>query len=138
MESLFRSPRHATPTNLGPLPVGVVWFGATGAVVASMRGIFYHNDKWDSSYNYWHISRPFLGAVTGSVGALLYLVSLHLGSSSPITVNRATFYAVAFVLGFADIAFVELLRNVTDVIIKPGQKTSPTSQQKTPVEKPPT
>lgn len=130
--------RQAIPTNLGQLPVGVVWFGATGAVVASMRGIFFQNERWDGSYNYWHISRPFLGAITGSVGALLYLVSLHLGSSSPITVNHATFYAVAFVLGFADRAFMELLGSVTDMIIKPGQKTPTASPPTAPESLPPT
>ncbi len=116
--------KHAVPTALGPLPVGVVWFGATGAVIASLRGIFYYNDKWDSSFNYWHYSRPMFGAVTGSIGALLYWVSLSLGNASPVKVDRATFYVVAFLLGFADKAFIELLKNVTDVVIKPAQKTS--------------
>jgi hypothetical protein len=31
------------------------------------------------------------------------------------------FYVVAFVLGFSDKAFTELLKNMTDVIIKPSQ-----------------
>ena len=49
--SSFRT--HA-PASLGQLPVGVVWFGATGAVIASLFGIFVHNKAWDPSYNYWH------------------------------------------------------------------------------------
>ena len=49
--SAFRT--HA-PVSLGQLPVGVVWFGATGAVIASLFGIFVHNKAWDPSYNYWH------------------------------------------------------------------------------------
>lgn len=113
------------PSNLGPLPMGVVWFGATGAVIASLRGIFAYNKHWDPSYNYWHYSRPLFGMVTGSVGALLYWVSLRLGNSGPIKVDHATFYAVAFVLGFADKSFTELLKSVTDIIIKPGQPNPP-------------
>jgi hypothetical protein len=73
--------RLHVPANLGPLPVGVVWFGASGAVVASLYGIFVHNRGWDPSYSYWHYCRPLFGAVIGSVGALMYLVLLHLGSA---------------------------------------------------------
>ena len=56
------------PANLGPLPAGVVWFGAIGAVMVSLYGIFLYNQKWDTSYNYWHYCRPLFGAVTGSIG----------------------------------------------------------------------
>jgi H+/Cl- antiporter ClcA len=114
--------RAHLPANLGQLPVGVVWFGATGAVMASLYGIFVYNQKWDTSYNYWHYCRPLFGAVTGSIGALIYLVLLHLGSASIVKVDPLTFYVVAFVLGFADKSFVQLLQNVTTVVIKPGNQ----------------
>ena len=115
--------RQVVPSSMGPLPIGVAWFGATGAVISSLRGIFSNNQNWKSEMNYWHYSRPIFGAVTGSVGALLYWVSLRLGSNGPVSVDQATFYAVAFLLGFADKAFTEMLKNVTDVIVKPGQKS---------------
>jgi hypothetical protein len=51
-------------------------------------------------------------------------VLLHLGSTSSVKVDRLTFYVVAFVLGFADKSFMQMLQNVTAVIIKPGNKTS--------------
>ena len=92
--------------------------------MASLFGIFVHNSDWDSSYNYWYYSRPIFGAVTGSVGALLYLVLLNLGTTSTVRVDRLTFYAAAFVFGFADKAFMQILKSVTDVIIKPGGKNS--------------
>ncbi|HWN60194.1 MAG TPA: hypothetical protein VNO25_05940 [Streptosporangiaceae bacterium] len=117
--------RSHIPASFGQLPVGIVWFGATGAVIASLYGIFVHNKSWDSSYNYWHYCRPIFGAVTGSVGALIYLILLNLGSKSAIKVDSLTFYVVAFVLGFADKSFIQMLQNVTNVIIKPGNKTSP-------------
>ncbi|MFZ0996349.1 MAG: hypothetical protein WAO09_10310 [Candidatus Dormiibacterota bacterium] len=126
----FTSPwlRVRVPANLGPLPAGVVWFGAIGAVMVSLYGIFLYNQKWDTSYNYWHYCRPLFGAVTGSIGALMYLVLLHLGSSSSVTVNPLTFYVVAFVLGFADKSFMQLLQNVTAVILKPGNQSIKTTQ----------
>jgi hypothetical protein len=115
--------RAHIPTSLGPIPTGVVWFGATGAEMASLYGIFVHNRDWNASYNYWHYCRPFFGAVTGSVGALVYLVLLHLGSTSSVKVDPLTFDVVAFVLGFADKSFMQLLQNVTAVIVKPGNQS---------------
>lgn len=121
--------RSHVPASFGQIPVGVVWFGATGAEIASLYGIFVHNKTWYTSYNYWHYCRPMFGAVTGSIGALMYLVLLKLGSKSAITVDSLTFYAVAFVLGFADKSFMQLLQNVTNVIIKPGSSTSPVNSK---------
>jgi hypothetical protein len=117
--------RSDVPAGFGQLPVGIVWFAATGAVIASLYGIFVHNKAWDPSYNYWHYCRPIFGAVTGSVGALIYLVLLNLGSKSAVKVDSLTFYVVAFVFGFADKSFMQMLQNVTSVIIKPGGKASP-------------
>lgn len=108
------------PLELGPIPAGVVWFGATGAVMASLYGIFVHNQHWDPSYTYWHYCRPLFGAVTGSISALIYLVLLTLGDKTTPKMNNLTFFVVAFVLGFADGAFMQLLHKVTSVIIKPG------------------
>lgn len=109
------------PSVLGPLPIGVVWFGAVGAVISSFRGIFAYNQSWDPSYNIWHYSRPLLGAVTGSIGALMYWVLLTLGSTTSVTVRPTTFYVAAFVLGFADKAFGNLLNSVTSLIINPAK-----------------
>ncbi|HUY57513.1 MAG TPA: hypothetical protein VMV12_06765 [Candidatus Micrarchaeaceae archaeon] len=89
--------------------------------MASLYEIFVHNRDWNTSYNYWHYCRPFFGAVTGSVGALVYLVLLHLGSASIVKVDPLTLYVVAFVLGFADKYFMQLLQSVAMVTIKPGK-----------------
>jgi len=117
--------RSHVPASFGQIPVGIVWFAATGAVIASLYGIFVHNKSWDPSYNYWHYCRPIFGAVTGSIGALIYLVLLNLGSKNAIKVDSPTFYVVAFVFGFADKSFMQMLQNVTSVIIKPGGKAVP-------------
>jgi hypothetical protein len=114
--------RVNAPSAFGQIPVGVVWFGAVGAEVISLYGIFVHNQEWKASYNYWHYVRPLFGAVTGSVGALLYLVALRLGNSGTVSVDNVTFYAVAFIFGFADKSFLQMIKNVTDVIIKPAKQ----------------
>jgi hypothetical protein len=113
--------RHNIPSTIGPLPVGIVWFGALGAVIASFRGIFaYNHQKWNSGYNYWHYSRPLIGAVTGSMGALIYWVLISLGSQKAPLIEPTTFYVAAFAFGFADWAFMAMLQNVTNAIIGPG------------------
>ncbi len=117
--------RDALPQSLGPIPVGVVWFGATGAVVAGIGGIYFHNRTWDPAYEYWHYSRPLVGAVVGGVGALLYYVSVSLGTKTSVTPNALTFDAVAFVLGFADDAFRELIKKITTLLFGAGKEATP-------------
>jgi len=91
-------------------PVGAVWFAAAGAVVSSLWGIFRYNHTWKRSFDYHYYIRPLFGAVTGSIGALIYLVLLNLGSKAKVVVDRDTFYVVAFVFGYADYAFLQLVR----------------------------
>ena len=37
--------RDALPAKLGPLPIGVPWFGALGGTLISLTGIFEHSCK---------------------------------------------------------------------------------------------
>lgn len=117
--------RDALPTSFGPIPIGVVWFGATGAVLAGLGGVYFHNRSWDPAYDFWHYSRPFVGAVVGGVGALLYYVSISVGTKNAVTPNALTFDAVAFVLGFADDAFRELIKKVTTLLFGAGNEATP-------------
>jgi hypothetical protein len=116
--------RDALPS-LGPLPVQVAWFGAVGAVLAGIGGIYFHNADWDRSYDYWHYSRPLVGAIVGAVGSLLFYVSIKLGSTKPIVPNPATFAVVAFILGFADDTFRSLIVKLTQLLLAPGAKPPP-------------
>jgi len=34
------------------VPVGVPWFGAVGAVLISLTGVFAHEHDWDPNYPY--------------------------------------------------------------------------------------
>lgn len=123
--------RDALPESFGPLPVGVVWFGATGAVLAGLGGVYFHNREWNHAYDFWHYSRPFVGAVVGGVGALLYYVSVSIGTKTEVTPNTLTFDAVAFILGFADDAFRELIRKVTTLLFGAGHEASPPEKAST-------
>ena len=117
--------RDALPTSFGPIPIGVIWFGATGAVLAGLGGVYFHNRSWDPAYDFWHYSRPMVGAVVGGVGALLYYVSISVGTENVVTPNALTFDAVAFVLGFADDSFRELIKKVTTLLFGAGHEATP-------------
>lgn len=114
---------HAFRTALppfGPLPVQIVWFGATGGVIAGLGGVFFHNADWNRAYDYWHYSRPFVGGVVGGIGCLLFYVSILIGNTKSVTPNVVTFDAVAFILGFADEAFRGLITKLTQLLFGPG------------------
>jgi hypothetical protein len=106
------------------IPVEVPFFGALGGLVASLGGIFFYNrGTWRSSYNYWHAFKPVIGAITGSVSCLLLVVILRAASSNgKITADATTFDAAAFVFGYAESAFRELIKAVTDIFLKPEGK----------------
>jgi hypothetical protein len=115
--------RVAVPP-LGPLPVQVVWFGATGGVLAGLGGVYFHNTNWNPAYNYWHISRPLVSGVVGGIGSLLFYVSVSLGTTKAVVPDVVTFDAVAFLLGFADESFRTLITKLTRLLFGPGD-TSP-------------
>jgi hypothetical protein len=112
--------RDWPPDKLGPLPFEVPFFGALGGCVISFAGIFKYNRRWDPSYDYWHYVRPLMGAVIGSVGALTFLVLADLADKKGVTPNATIFDIVAFLLGYREGTFRELLQRFTDVIIKPS------------------
>ena len=116
--------RAAVPT-LGPVPGDVVWFGAVGGVLAGLGGIYFHNANWNHAYDYWHYSRPFVGAVVGGIGALLYYASIRIGTTRTIAPEAITFYAVAFLLAFADEAFRGLITKLTKTLFGAGDTASP-------------
>lgn len=112
------------------IPVEVPWFGAIGGLVASLGGIVYHSGRdWDRSYDYWHVLKPALGALTGSVSCLLLVVLLRAGTgNAKITTDPTTFDAIAFVFGYAEGAFRELIKAITDIFLKPGAKPTPSAK----------
>lgn len=112
--------RDALPA-FGKIPVGVAWFGAVGGVLAGLGGVFFHNADWNPAYDYWHYSRPFIGALVGGIGCMLFYVSILAGAKSGVTPRAITFDAVAFLLGFADEAFREQITKLTKLLFGPGE-----------------
>jgi hypothetical protein len=121
----------------GLLPAAVPWFGALGAVVISLEGVFLKNDQWLAKYNYWHIGRPLFGAVLGTVSYFLYVIIISaagtppkfLGADAGSTIKASDFiiyYVVAFLVGYREETFRELMKRATDLIMKPTNQANPT------------
>ena len=118
--------RDALPADLGPLPVEVPWFGALGGSLISLTGIFQHSCNWNDCYKYWHYSRPFVGGVIGSLGALVFFVLSDTATSGAATaVNATAFDVVAFLVGYREESFRELIKRATDLVLRPAD-TPPT------------
>ena len=52
----FHSLRILISDPIGPIPLGVPWWGALGGVMISLTGVFRHPHEWDDSYNKWHVA----------------------------------------------------------------------------------
>lgn len=105
------------------MPLWVPWAGALGGVTISLVGVVTHTHDWKAlEYAYWHLARPFLGAVCGSVAVLI--VVLVLRSVDPTANNQAGTPAstailsvISFVVGYREETFRALVKRVVDVIL---------------------
>ena len=115
----------------GMLPIAVPWFGALGAVTISLQGVFEKSEsRWDREYNYWHIGRPVFGAILGIIGFFLFVLIvstsgtppqfLEDSSKTPPAKDFIIYYVVAFLAGYREETFRELIKRVTDMILKPA------------------
>jgi hypothetical protein len=119
--------RDTLPNSLGPLPAATPWFGAVGAVLVGITGHFFHYNDWDPSYNRWHISRPLLGGIEGPIACLLLLVTVRAASKQAPAADAAFYDAAAFLVGFAEQSFRDLITKATKVILAPGDTGTPKS-----------
>jgi len=129
--SLFVLRPGMVQLTLGPIPTGVPWFGALGAVMISLWGLTEHRADWDPSWKYWHWSRPFVGASFAVVSVLIFKAGILAVGSTPSqsqgVAPNLLYYVIAFVVGYREETFRDLLKKVADVILGPGStSTAPT------------
>ena len=128
------------PASLGSLPVGVPWFGALGAVMISLTGAFDHRADWDPRWNLWHFTRPLIGMTLAIISCLIFEAGIlavgpnassHIvnasspASPSPAAPSYLLYYLIAFVVGYRESVFRELIKRVADVILTPNGGTTP-------------
>jgi Fibronectin type III domain len=121
--------RDAVPGSVAGVPVSIPWFGALGAVLIGLYGIFDHSHRdWDRALNRWHVARPFTGAVLGTVGFITFTAVLRatgLTPSSQDSLGKLVYFAIAFVVGFREETFRQLVKRVADLIVGPGWAPPP-------------
>ena len=114
------------------VPLSIPWFGAIGAIIVSLQAVFERRgEDWDPTYNHWHIGRPIIGAVLGVMSYLILSVIVTLGGSTPPSPEQAPtianlniFHVLAFVVGYREETFRDLLKRVTDLILRPSEPKS--------------
>src|SRR5262245_53688220 len=115
----------------GPVPFLVPWFGAVGAVILSLQGVFEHGADWDADYCYWYWSRPLVGAVTSTVRVLIFqsgilAVGGQLQNQAQTgTAKNLLYFLIAFIAGYRENVFRDLVRRVADVLLTPGARPAP-------------
>jgi hypothetical protein len=130
------------PKSWGPMPLGVPWFGAVGAVLISLTAVLDYTGKaWRSDWELWHYSRPLIGATVAVLAVMIFMAGILAIGSDPtpgtdttprtITKNLA-YYVVAFIVGYRESTFRELVRRVVDVILSPGETKTPVIKSLTP------
>jgi RsiW-degrading membrane proteinase PrsW (M82 family) len=122
---LYFTDRLTLPGAISSVPTsGILWFGALGGVLLSLTGVFEHSGNWDPSFRLWHVARPFVGAAVGLVAVLVIQAGiLTLGQNPTPDKNASRFvfyYVVAFLVGYREESFRELIRRLGDVILKPS------------------
>jgi hypothetical protein len=120
--------RDLLPPTVAGVPISIPWFGALGAVLIGLYGIFDHSHRdWQRGLNTWHVARPFTGAALGTVGYILFASVIRATGITPQPaegVGKLVYFGVAFVVGFREETFRQLIKRVADLIVGPGQGTT--------------
>jgi hypothetical protein len=132
--------RHSFPGGLfaGSFPIVVTWAGAAGGIAHAVRGLTTHwsryVDPWTSDeerqkWNAWSLAQGPLGAVYGSAGILLLVVVLGVigsGSSGNLDLSpagRLTLAAIAFVIGYHQQIFHDMITRTVEAIFAPRSRS---------------
>jgi len=118
-------PESPTAVKFGSIPIGVVWFGALGAVLVSLTSVVDHADDWDPSTGLWHLSRPVVGALLAVVSILMVQAGILSVGSTPATnggPQDLLYYVVAFLVGYREETFRQLIKQLVDVVFVPGKR----------------
>jgi Abnormal spindle-like microcephaly-assoc'd, ASPM-SPD-2-Hydin len=126
----------------GIIPLGVPWFGALGAVTISIYGVVDHSSEWQAKWNLWHVIRPVVGAILGTVAYLIFVGLIQATGTTPSAVGSSssvkviTYLVIAFVVGFREQTFRTLITRVVDILLSPGdtQKAPTVSISPSPVD----
>jgi hypothetical protein len=103
----------------------IAWAGSLGAMMASLAEIRQNVAKWNPHLAVWYLARPFVGAVFGGIGYLIYIAIVQASVTNIDDVRRnpaptVLGYVIAFTLGYREETFRELLKRVTELLVSAG------------------
>ncbi len=121
--------RDLVPPAVAGVPISIPWFGALGAVLTGLYGIFDHGHRdWQRRFNAWYVARPLTGAALGTVAYIVFVGTIRATGLQPAAqdpVGKLIYFAVAFVVGFREETFRQLIARVGDMILGPGGNRYP-------------
>ncbi len=116
--------------------------GAIGGATISLVGVSRHAQHWDGArFAFFHLVRPLLGLITGSVAVLIIIFVINgfsggaaasatpgatPGAGTAVTLDptkpfspsaHAFMFIIAFVVGYREESFRELVKRVADLIL---------------------
>jgi hypothetical protein len=118
--------RDVLPPTVASVPISIPWFGALGAVLVGLYGVFGHGHRdWQRRYNLWHIARPFTGSALAMVAFMLFVgviraVGVSLNLAAPNAPGKLIYFTLAFIVGFREETFRTLVKRV-DVLLGLGR-----------------
>lgn len=109
---------------------GVLFFGALGGVAISLAGVFDHMYDWDDRYIYWHVARPFVGAVVAVVAVLIIQAGILAVGVEPTEKGAGAkdllYYVIAFIVGYREKTFRDMVKKAADLIFtSPSEGSAP-------------
>lgn len=110
------------PSKLGPLPAGVPWWGALGGLTISFGGIVKYRRSFDISMSIWYIFKPFLAMIAAAASFLILLLLIR-STATTVHADSVTFYILGFLVGYREETFRTLIKEATDLILKPGKSS---------------
>ena len=122
-----------------------LWFGAVGGTTIAYWGLIKHTIDldFDDQYILWYILKPVLGAVMALISVIIVQGGMVTLGGSANFKNEFPLYIIAFLAGFSERFFIQLIDRVLTSLLSNGgtQKTAaalaaPQAQTAAPLQKP--
>ncbi len=100
----------------GNMPLAILWFGMLGGLLVSLYRVV-SRQEWTSALNVWHMFSGALGAVYGLISYLLVVLIINAATiNNHFDRNTVLYDVVAFLFGFGQNAFVNLVKRLTGLV----------------------
>ena len=125
-----------------------LWAGAIGGTTIAYWGLVKHTIlmDFDDQYELWYYFKPLLGAIFGLISVIIIragFISLQTSGNSVDIKSQLPLYIIAFIAGFSERFFIQLIDRVTTALFggetpsQPATTLTPSQvKQNTPVGTP--